>query len=161
MRLSRRPYKASPGQSAYTLAELLVATFVLGVFVVSLYTGFCSGFAILRLSREEAKATQLVLQKLEDIRLCTWSQLSNFPRTFQQTYDPFALTNDPHATTFYGRVSLSDSEIAASYSTNLKLVTVTVFWTNWNGKQPLVHTNQMQTHVARYGMQNYEWGATP
>src|SRR5882672_8063306 len=144
----------SVGQGAYTLPELLVATFVLGVFVISLYAGFGSGFGLLRLVREDARATQIIQQKIETLRLCSWSQLSSFPTSFQEHYDSLAPTNDPHATVFDGTISLTTPEIPASYTTNLRLVTITVSWTNCDGGKPVAHTNQGQTQIARYGMQN-------
>jgi len=134
------------GQRAYTLPELLVATFVLGVFVISLYAGFGSGFGLLRLVREDARATEIIQQKIETLRLCPWSDLPAFPTSFTEAYDKIALTTP---------------DFPVSYATNLRLVTVTVFWTNYESGKVLVHTNQGQTQIARYGMQSYQWGINP
>ena len=41
----------------------------------------------------------------------------------------------------------------------MRTITVTVYWTNYNGAKPIVHQREMQTRVARNGMQNYIWGA--
>jgi hypothetical protein len=149
------------GQDAYTLPELLVATFVVGVFVVSLYAGFGSGFSLLRLVREDARATQIIQEKIETLRLCPWSQLPNFPTSFQENYNPLATTNDPFATTINGAISLTTPDIPAAYATNLRLVTITVWWTNCDCGKPVAHTNQAQTQLARYGMHTYQWGANP
>ena len=78
MRFTQLGESRSVGQRAYTLPELLVATFVLGVFVVSLYAGFGSGFGLLRLVREDARATEIIQQKIETLRLC--------PNRFQPTW---------------------------------------------------------------------------
>jgi len=148
-------------QAAYTLPELLVATFVLGIFVISLYAGFGSGFGLLRLVREDARATQIIQQKIETLRLCSWSQLTNFPRVFQEKYDPLATTNDPLATIFNGTISLTTPDFPTAYATNLRLVTITVYWTNCDGGKPVAHTTQSQTQLARYGLQNDQWGVKP
>src|SRR5215467_5935786 len=87
----------------YTLVEVMVAVGILGIMVVSLYAGFSSGFAILRTSRERTRATQVLLQKVEAIRMCSWSQLPSFPRNFQEPLDPRA-TNGTSAF-YYGNVS--------------------------------------------------------
>ena len=149
------------GQRAYTLPELLVATFVLGVFVISLYAGFGSGFGLLRLVREDARATEIIQQKIETLRLCPWSDLPAFPTSFTEAYDPLSSSNDPRATIFNGKIALTTPDFPVSYATNLRLVTVTVFWTNYESGKVLVHTNQGQTQIARYGMQSYQWGINP
>src|SRR5260370_34056423 len=102
MRLMRLGESGRVGQKAYPLPELLVATFVLGVFVISLYAGFGSGFGLLRLVREDARATEIIQQKIETLRLCPWSDLAAFPTSFKEPYDPLAATNDPLAIIFNG-----------------------------------------------------------
>lgn len=159
-----RPARARShaGQSAYTIAEVLVAVLLLGTMVVSLYGGFSASFAVLRSSRDEARATQILLRRLETLRLCAWSQLANL--TSQERFDPLA--SDPSAGgTVYGvTVSTNTPDSVpdgAPYKQDMRLVTVTVLWTNFSGDTPVVHSRQMQTHVARYGLQNYWWGMTP
>ena len=161
MRFTRLGESRSVGQDGYTLPELLVATFVLGVFVISLYAGFGSGFGLLRLVREDARATEIIQQKIETLRLCPWSDLPAFPTSFKEPYDPLASTNDPQAIIFNGTVSLTTPDFTVSYATNLRLVTITVFWTNRDSGKTIVHTNQGQTQIARYGMQSYQWGTNP
>jgi len=58
-----------------------------GNFRHSLYTGFFSGFQVTHMSRENVRATPNLVKKIETIRLCSWYQLSNFPATFQETFD--------------------------------------------------------------------------
>src|SRR4051794_9479569 len=102
MRLSRIKHSNRRRESAYSLAEALVALGVIGVMVITLFAGFSSGFALVRLSREDVRSTQILMQKIEAIRLCTWSQLSNFPTTFKEKYDPTAVTNEPNDMYFNG-----------------------------------------------------------
>jgi prepilin-type N-terminal cleavage/methylation domain-containing protein len=150
------------GRSGYTLIEVMVAVGILGVMIVSLYAGFSSGFAILRTSRERTRATQALLQKVEAIRLCSWSQLRSFPETFQEPLDPRA-TNDAPAF-YFGSISFAppamipDSE---EYKTNMQQVTVTVWWTNFNGSVATPFSDQMTTLVARYRAQNFALRKTP
>ena len=145
----------------YTLVEVLVAVALIGVMVVSLYAGFSSGFAILRVSHEKTRATQVLLQKIEAVRFCTWSQLASFPQTFEEPLDPRA-TN---GTVFYfGTISFAAPGMipdTAAYKSNLQQVTVTVRWTNFNGKVATAFSDQMSTLVARYGAQNVALGKAP
>src|SRR5215472_14423376 len=135
---SRAP--RSVGLAAYTLPELLVSTFVVGAFVISLFAGFGSGFSLLRLTREDARAGQLIQQKIEVLRLCSWSQLPGFPTSFQEQYDPLATTNAPRATIFNRTIAFATPDIATSYATNHRLVTISVSWTYYDTGKAVVHT---------------------
>src|SRR6266481_5029271 len=79
-------------QSAFTLTEVLVALLVVSIVVVSLYTGVSSGFALVKLAREDLRATQIMLQRVETLRLYTWSQFTDptyFSTNNSETYyDP-------------------------------------------------------------------------
>lgn len=145
---------------AFTIAEVLVAVGVLLVISIGFYAGLSSCFGVVESSREDLRATQVMVQKLEAIRLCNWAQLSNF--SFTETYDPMDTSNHLSGVMYYGTVTTNAASAissTATYKPNIRLVTVTVNWTNFNGKSSMGHTRQMQTHVARYGLQNYIWGA--
>lgn len=106
------------------------------------------------------RATQIMLKKLETIRLCSWDELSNFPTSFEETFDTTPLSNGAPSLIYCGTVAFSPADAVGetSYRTNMLLVTVSLAWTNSNGKTPIVHEQQMQTQIARYGSQNYAWG---
>jgi prepilin-type N-terminal cleavage/methylation domain-containing protein len=146
----------------YTLVEVMVAVGILGIMIVSLYAGFSSGFAILRTSRERARATQVLLQKVEAIRMCSWSQIASFPETFQEPLDPRAANGAPAF--YFGSVSFGSPDAipdTAAYKTNMQQVTVTVRWTNFNGSVATPFSVQMTTLVARYGAQNFALKKSP
>jgi hypothetical protein len=148
---------------AYTLAEIMVSVFVLAVMLTSLYAGFSSGFAIVKLSQENLRATQIMVQKLEDVRIYTWSQVTNttFLRTnFTDYYNPSGTNNSTTGATYSGSVLVAnaDASIPADYRNRMKAITITLFWTNFLQKpntNVIVRSRQMQTQVARYGMQDY------
>jgi len=146
--------------AAFTLADAAVAVFVLGTIGGTFCIALSSGFYVLQNTREDLRATQIIMQRLEAIRLCTWSELSPF--TFQENYDPLSGTNQSAGAKYYGNVTLSPAASVpstASYAPNMSQVTVNLTWTNYNLNVPVVHNRQMQTQVARYGLQNYIWGA--
>src|SRR5258708_7626597 len=90
-----KPFKRTP--KAYTLAEVMISIFLISVMMVSLYAGFYSGFAIVKLSRENLRATQIMVQKMEAIRIYNWSQITNstFLKTsFVDYYDPSGTNNN-------------------------------------------------------------------
>ena len=136
---------------------------ILAFMMLSLYASFTYGFANLATTREDLRATQLLMQKVEAIRLCTWDDLSKCPTTFSDRYDPLGGTNGSGVV--YGG-TLNTTGVAtnipdsATYKSLVHLITVTVNWTNYTGKNPIVHTRQFQTLSAYHGMQNYIYGVT-
>ena len=147
------------GQRGFTLAEVLVSVFLVAVIAGAFYAALSSGFVQVQVTRDDLRATQILMQRLEAVRLCTWSELSDF--SFQEAYDPSGPTNQTLGTQFSGTVTLApspDIPNSSSYAPNVRLVTVSVSWTNYNGRIPIAHSRQMQTQIARYGMQNYVWG---
>jgi prepilin-type N-terminal cleavage/methylation domain-containing protein len=162
MKLIKRTSKfATP--AAYTLVEVIVAVLILAVMLISLYGGFSSGFAVVKLARENLRATQIMMQKMETVRLLKWTQLldtNNFLQpAFQDYYDPSATNANAYGATYRGFVSTNAATgISPDYAANMRAVTVTIYWTNYPRgitNTPIVRLRQMQTLVAKYGMQNY------
>jgi prepilin-type N-terminal cleavage/methylation domain-containing protein len=151
-------------QTGFTFTEVLVATAILGFVATSLYAAFAAGFCVIQSTRENLRATQILVQKMEAIRLLTWSQVNDTNRylkpTFTADYDPLGTTNHAGGAKYAGYVSTSTpTDLPDGYRANMLTVTVGVSWTNYNGGKPIVHRREMQTRVARNGMQNYIWGA--
>ena len=151
-----------PVTAAFTLAEVLVAVCLTGLMMVSLYTGISSGFSVVRLARENLRASQIMLQRLEDYRLYSWTQLTNstvVAPAFTDYFYPAGVSSNCAGTTYQGTVSMSaPTNVPEAYRNNMRKLTVTVFWTNYpssTSTNRTVHSRQMQTLVARYGMQNF------
>jgi type II secretory pathway pseudopilin PulG len=141
------------GKSAYTLAEVVIAVAVVGIAFVSLYRGILFAFDTTRFERENLRATQVILRRLEGIRLFNWNQISDptlNPHLFSEHYLPGSSTND---LVYSGTVDVSPVTLdpPASYSGNMKKVTVTVTWTS----DHVLRTRSASTYVARDGVQNY------
>ena len=167
MRLNRPDRKRRP-QSAHTLAEVMVAALILATMTVSLFAGFSSGFAVVLMAREDERATQILNGKIETIRLCKWRDLINYPvMSFQEYYDPFGAITNAGGALYLGTISNSiptgviTAPGAAFYVNNMRLLTVQVQWTNYNGKNVILRQRQMQTLVAQYGIQNDPWDPPP
>jgi len=148
-------------KSAYTIVEVLVSVFLLGIMLVSLYGGFTAGFAVVQLARENMRATQIMVQRMETMRLYTWQQFlgtNNYLKpAFTDRYDPSSASA---GTVYLGFVSTNGPFVSgANYTTNMRAVKVELFWTNYihGTTNRIVRKRQMQTHVARYGMQQYNY----
>ena len=147
-------------RSAFTLAEVVVAVFVLGTIGGGFCLALSSGFSVLQTTREDLRATQILMQKIEAVRLCTWSQLGNV--SFKESYDPLSSGTNQTGVVYFGTVTIGGATSipnTASYAPNMALVTVDLNWTNYNHSTAIPHFRQMQTQVARYGLQSYIWGA--
>ena len=64
-------------RSGYTVIEALVAMGVVGLLVVALYAGMTSATISVRLARENHRATQIMDEKTELVRLLTWDQINS------------------------------------------------------------------------------------
>ena len=64
-------------ETAYTIPEVMVAVLVVAIMMICLYGGFSSSFTMTKIAREDLRATQILMQRMETIRLYTWTQLLN------------------------------------------------------------------------------------
>jgi len=131
---------------------------VLSIVVVSLYTGVSSGFGLVKLAREDLRATQIMLQRLETLRLYTWSQFTDSSyfatNNYATYYDPAGQAAGSGGPVFTVTTAITTNTPAASYSTDMRRVTVQVSWVSGT----INRRREMSTYVARYGMQNYVYG---
>jgi hypothetical protein len=137
---------------AYTIPEVMLGVAVMAVMFVSLYLGFTQGFAVIQLARENLRATQILQEKMETIRLYTWDQIntSNFvPTTFPAYFYPAGATN--RGVVYSGTVAIGSAGLTESYAADIKQVDVQVAWTSGNVRR----SRAMRTFVSRYGLHNY------
>jgi len=154
--------------SAFALAEVLVSVALIAIAFVSLYAGISSAFAVTKLSRENLRATQIMLERLEGIRLYNWNQLcySNMiPSTFSTSYYPSITNGQSSGIIYQGTItgwSVPATLIpSATYADRMRAITVTLYWTNGTGAGSIVHTRSMTTYSARDGVQNYVYSLDP
>lgn len=136
-----------------TLAELCVAIGVLATMAAGIIAVFNFGFFTMSMARENQRATQILLEKTETIRLYNWDQVlaGGIPHSFTNAYDPQSVGNE--GVLYHGTVEVVNFPFAASYQTNMRQVNVTLTWTN--GMRKVVRNRSLSTVIARYGMQNY------
>lgn len=161
-----RVFNKKQRQQAWSLAEIMVSVVVLAIVFVSLFAAFGYGFTVIRATREDLRATQILTQKIEGIRLCTWTQLSQCPTNFTDTYAALGTTNSS-ALTYYGTITQGrNTDLpngTSGYRDQVQLITVTVTWTTPGvgiDAPAVTHTRSMQTQSAMYGLQNYLYGVT-
>jgi len=152
-------------RQAYTLAEVMISVLLVGTLTIALYAGFSQGFSVIQSARENLRATQIMVQRMESIRLYTWSQVldtNNYLKpTFVEFYDPLGRTNNTAGTRYYGAVISrmpTATDLPPDYRTNMRTITVQLSWTNYTRGKAIPSTRQMETRVSRNGMQNYIFG---
>jgi prepilin-type N-terminal cleavage/methylation domain-containing protein len=141
-------------EAGFTLAEIMVGSALLAVMVVALYGGVSFGFASISLARQNLRATQVALEKMEITRMYSWDQVNSngfVPATFTAPFFPGSGTNLDSGLTYYGTMIITNVNTSTAYSNDMRELRVTLNWTNKNIPQTL----QMSTYISQYGMQRY------
>ena len=115
--------------AGFSLIEATIGLGIIGTVVGAMLSGIANGTFTMRMARENLRATQIMLEKVETIRLYSWDQINttNFiPPTFQATYDPQGTPNV--GLTYSGTMTLTPAPIGSSYSNDMKMVTVHLSW---------------------------------
>jgi len=151
----RKPYSVTRRMAAYTLVEVLLAILVVSVTFAGFYVCLSQGFSTTEMNREDLRATQLLQQQMETIRLYTWQQVNSngfIPATFTAPFNAVGpqMSNAP---VYTGYITITNAPMTESYATNHVMVTVVLKWNSGNSTQP--HVRQMSTIVSQYGLHNY------
>jgi prepilin-type N-terminal cleavage/methylation domain-containing protein len=144
----------------FTLVETLVAVSVSGFMLTALYACFASGFSIMKVTREDLRATQILLQRMETIRVADYTKLTNsvnFPTNTTVYFDEENAASGnggtPYTVTFSAK-KLPSPKPQSQFYTNMLEVTVGASWKS--GK--VQRSRSMQTYVSRQGLQQYVSG---
>lgn len=143
-------------RNGFTLIEAVIGMMVCGIVFISLYAGMSQGFHITQISRENLRATQVMIERLESVRLNTFDQLESpgfvpvgaIPEPYYRVD-----TNDNGGFNYMVTVTISNAPFSTSYSDDLKMVNVKVDWTTGG----VARTRQMSTLIARNGLQTYTY----
>ena len=151
----------------FSLPEGLFGMAIIGVVFITLYTGMTTGFESIRRSRENLRATQILMERFETIRLYTWEQVTtpgfiptNFITYFEPAYSKISTNASTNAILnhiaasgipYTGTVTVASSGISEAYSNDLRKITVELAWVS-NGRSC---RRSYSSFIARYGLQNY------
>ena len=159
-------------RGAFTLIEVIVCVAIISIAVVSLYAGIASSFGVLSVARENLRANQVLVEKLETIRLYNWDQINSngfIPPTFTAPFFPIVITNlvgtnadgspkyakitngTSGGVTYYGTVQITNAPVSPQYADKMRMVTVSLVWTNGT----VARNRKMQTLISANGLQDY------
>ena len=132
-------------QAGFTLIETVLASMILMLSLVSVLALASRGFQYMRDMRSWARSSQVLQQKMEDIRLVTvWTNVWALNNT---TFTDSSLTG----MIYKGTIVISAYN--PPYPTDFAAcVTLAVTWTNSPGK---VLTNRMSTLLCKNGLDKY------
>ena len=138
--------------AGFSMIEVTIGMGVIGTTCAALLTGITTGFFTMRMARENLRATQIILEKVETIRLYSWDQINTagfIPATFTEVYDP-TRTNST-GLTYNGTMTIAAAPITNSYSGDMRMLTVNLSWSTGY----IQRTRQFSTFISRNGLQNY------
>jgi len=148
---------ASASACGFTLMESMVAIALGAIMVSALYASFASGFATVRAARENLRATQVLVKRVESVHLCAFDQITNTiynPPTFTEYYDPQGQSDGKSGIVYNGTFTPSVPAVGSlpeAYRADMLLITFGLSWTSGR----LQHTRSIQTYVARDGIEGY------
>lgn len=143
----------SRSPAAFSLMEAMIGMAVIGVLFVALYSGLTYGYSRVKMSRENLRATQILVEKMETIRLYNWDQINknNFiPKEFEATYYPAGQTTS-RGVVYNGKLEIEDCVLDTNYEDQMKRVVVTLTWKT--GK--LERERSLTTYVTQYGLHSH------
>ena len=146
--------------SGFTLVETLVAILMSAIMLPALFTGLAFAFSSMQAMRENLRATQIIVQRMESLRLAPYKTLQDpaaYPTNAIEYFSPSGQATGKGGTAYTITYNWAPgpSSLPPSYRTNVMLVTVTAAWKSGNAAE---RTRSMQSYVARYGIQRYVSG---
>lgn len=138
--------------SGFTLLEVLIAMVIAGIVSVSLYAGLAQCFSSVQSSRHRLRATQVLTEKFEVIRLYNWDQINTpgfVPTTFTEYYQP--ATNGNRGIVYTGTITITNAPVEPAYTDTMRKAIMEVTWVSGVSTQEV----RMETLISQYGIQNY------
>jgi hypothetical protein len=140
---------------AFSLVEASIGLGSVTTVMLAVYAALGGAFCGVQFARENLRATQILVEKMESIRLYSWDQLHTtgfVPQTFAAPFDPKGLTNGTGGgLTYSGTVTFTNGPSDVTYGGDLMSVTVTLDWRTGNTPRH----RQFTSLVSRNGLQSY------
>jgi type II secretory pathway pseudopilin PulG len=155
--------------NAFTLAEAVVAMAVVSLLFVSLFAGIGYAYKQAQLIREDARATQIINEKIDKLHLLNWDDLNDknvTPDKFYCAFNPEDVDLGDEGVTnlkgsgkykqdqliYEGKIDINKGPTDSVYGTNMVTVKVKLNWTSSTG---LARERSVTTFLAKFGMQAY------
>ena len=143
--------KPAAGRLAFSLIEVMFAIVIIAVVFVSLYVAISQGFGVVQVARENLRATQIMQEQVEILRILNWDQITTNPPpwNFNASFYPANLTNQ--GVVYSGSVNITNAPVSSTYTTDVRLAVVSLSWMSGN----VSRRRELRTLVSHYGLHNY------
>jgi Tfp pilus assembly protein PilV len=131
--------------AAFTLVEVMVASFVLIFGIVTAITTLQRGQQAVDTARNLALATQLMQSEMERLRLKSWSQLETLQHSGVTT-----VTLDSSAGSAAARFTCTRT--VSNLKTDMKEIVLATEWRGYDGR---AHTARLITRYSKNGLSDY------
>lgn len=146
----RRPGAFAPG---FTIAEVMMASFVMIFGIASAIIVLQSGLRALDTARNTTLASQLIQSEMERIRLLSWGAVNALPASASIEVGEILPTDLPSISELRSRFAITrDVSDVTGRAGDMKEIDITVTWTGVDGQR---HTRTSTTHYSREGLYAY------
>ena len=122
------------------------------IVFITLYAGLAQGFSFVERARHRLRATQILTEKLEVIRLYSWAQVNTtgfIPTKFTEYYS--AATNGHPGIAYSGDVTVTNAAVQPAYNSTMRKAIAHITWVTGG----ITNQATMETLISQYGIQNY------
>jgi hypothetical protein len=139
----------------FTIMEVALAATVLALTLVGMIQVVESGSEMLDLSRKQTIAAQMLQDEIDQLRLMTWTQVTNLPLTSTNISTDSTFSN--FAQQLGGVFPFTGTRIVAVVeppqpSANPPLLVQVTFTVTWTGVTGHVYTRTSTTYVGKNGL---------
>jgi hypothetical protein len=146
------------GKRGLFLLEATIGMALLGLLFMALYTGLYTTTYAVKLSRENLRATQVMAERLDTIRLYGWKKVVEDPTYIPKQFsapvysdDPTTALNDATTRVYSGEIIIEPAPMTETYAADLRTITVKLTWQTGN----MTRTRSMSTLVSKFGVYKY------
>lgn len=140
--------------AGFTIAEVVIAILIVAIGAAGLMSCFGYGFRVIGQVQQNQRATQIMVEKAETLRLYSWDQVNTsgfIPSTFVATYDGDHAASNYTGTIYYGTVTIGEFPYNTSYKDRMRRLDLNLRWNS----QGISRTRSLTTYIAKDGIQNY------
>lgn len=143
-----------PTEKGLTILEVAFALGLIMMLVIAVYSAIGSGMSTIRMARENLRATQILIEKTEALRLYNWEQLNGgyLSTNFVVNYD-VNVANTNSGVLYHGSIDIQPAKLGTTYEDEMRVVTVRLNWQTGT----LPRRRELTTYVCRSGLQNYKY----
>lgn len=144
-------------QAGFTIAEVLMATFVMAFAITSSIVVMQHGFRYLDTARKTTLAAQIMQSEMERIRMLSWGRISALPPSEEIDFDdifPANTTAEQEVLDRIERTFVATRTVTslAEYDNQIRQINVTI---TWNGLDGISHTRTSSTQYCQDGLYAY------